>query len=81
MTLAANSADFHRRPAFSAAPTAAVTRPSLLRRMFDALMLSRKRQTERELDRLVSWRDGNFTDSLEREIAERSYDDGWNFRR
>ncbi len=56
-------------------------RPSLLRRLFDAMMLSRQHQTDRDLDRLVSWHDGNFTDSLEREIAERSYNDGWGFRR
>jgi hypothetical protein len=41
-------------------------------------MLARERQTQRDIDRLVSARDGGFTDSLEREIAERSYSSGWN---
>ena len=53
----------------------------LWRWLYDAVMLSRQRQTQREIDAVVSWRDGGFTDSLEREIAERSYSDGWNFRR
>jgi hypothetical protein len=81
MSHVAQHADFRSPTAYSAAPAAVSPRKSLLRRLFDAMMLSRQRQTQRDIDRVVSWRAGRFTDSLEREIAERSYSDGWNFRR
>ncbi len=61
--------------------TAAPQRRGFLSRLYDAAFRSRERQTQIEIDRVVGWRDGAFTDSLEREIAERSYSDGWNFRR
>ena len=61
-------------------PAARPARRSPWRWLSDAIMLSRQRQTQREVDRLVSWRNGAFTGSLEREIAERFYDRGRNFR-
>lgn len=69
-----------RAPAI-AAPAAASTRRTLRRWLYDAVMLSRERQTKKEIDRLVGWRGGTFTDALEREIAERFYTGGANFRR
>ena len=95
MSHAANPADFHsaafvparRAPVASAAvpstahPDETAPRKSLLRRFFDSLMWSRERQSQRDIDRLVSWRDGGFNDAFEREIAEKFYSDGWGFRR
>lgn len=91
MSRAANPADFHHNAAFvpaprASAPSAAVPvatehRKSLLRRLFEALMWSRERQSQRDIDRLVSWRDGGFNDAFEREIAERFYSGGGSFRR
>lgn len=91
MSRAANPADFHRQAAFAPAPRASVPnasvpvatepRKNLLRRLLGAMMGSRERQSQRDIDRLVSWRDGGFNDTFEREIAERFYSDGGNFRR
>lgn len=80
MSHVAHQSDFHGPAAYSAAPVAAPRR-SVFRWLYDAVMLSRERQTQRDIDHLVSSRNGGFNDSLEREIAERSYSDGWNFRR
>ena len=80
MSQIARPSDFHGQ-AYLPAATAAPPRRGLLRRLYDAAYRSRERQTQIDIDRVVGWRDGVFTDSLEREIAERSYSDGWNFRR
>ena len=80
MSRVARSSDFDRIIAFSPV-TPAPARKGLLRRALDAMLGARERQSQRDIDSLVSWRDGRFTDSFEREIAERSYSDGFNFRR
>jgi len=81
MSHVARSSDFHGKTAYSPAPAAMPPRKSLLRRLFGAMMGSRERQSQRDIDRLVSWRDGGFNDTFEREIAERFYSDGGTFRR
>ncbi|MDP1907224.1 MAG: hypothetical protein Q8K85_02910 [Hyphomicrobium sp.] len=81
MSHVARSSDFHGETIYSPALVTVPTRKSLLHRLFHAMMWSRERQSQRDVDRLVSWRDGGFNDSFEREIAERFYSDGWNFRR
>jgi hypothetical protein len=48
------------------------------RRLFDALLDSRQRQAQRDIDRVVSERQGLITDSLEREIGERMFSGDWN---
>jgi hypothetical protein len=45
------------------------TRPGFFRRFFDAMMLSRQRQAEREIARYLS--SSKFTDEAEREIERR----------
>ena len=81
MSHIARSSDFRSEITYSPATAATPPRQSLLRRLFGAMMMSRERQSQRDIDSLVSWRDGRFTDAFEREIAERSYSDGWNARR
>lgn len=81
MSHVARSTDFHGETIYSREPLVVRPRKSLLRRLFVAMMGSRERQSQRDIDRLVSWRDGGFNDSFEREIAERFYSDGGNFRR
>lgn len=81
MSHVARSSDFHSETVYSPAPVAVPPRKSLLRRLFGAMMWSRERQSQRDIDRVVSWRDGGFNDSFEREIAERFYADGGTFRR
>ncbi|MDO9412815.1 MAG: hypothetical protein Q7T81_09615 [Pseudolabrys sp.] len=83
MSYVARTADFHPHSTAPAPSARAIAAPrrSALRWLYDAVMLSRERQTQRDIDRLVSSRDGNFNDSLEREIAERSYSGGWGFHR
>jgi len=48
------------------AETPAPTRPGIFRRFFDALMLSRQRQADREIARYLN--NSKFTDEAEREI-------------
>ncbi len=79
MSHVARQSAFHEPTVIS--PATAPARRSLWLRLYDSIMLSRERQTQRDIDRLVSWRDGGFNDAFEREIAERFYSDGWNFRR
>lgn len=81
MSYVAHQSDFHAPTAYSPAPVAAPARRSLWRWLYDAVMLSRERQSQRDIDRLVSWRDGGFNDAFEREIAERFYSGGGSFRR
>jgi hypothetical protein len=81
MSHVARHSDFHGEITYSPAPAAAAARKGLLRRLFGAMMGSRERQSQRDIDRLVSWRDGGFNDAFEREIAERFYSDGGSFRR
>jgi hypothetical protein len=42
----------------------------ILRRIFDAFMLSRQRQVERDIERLVGRSGGRLTDEMERRISE-----------
>ena len=51
----------------------AARRPNLWRRLWDAMVTPCDQPIQRELDSLLSHRDGTFTDALEREIAERHY--------
>ena len=81
MSHVARQSDFQGQTVYSPAAVAAPARRRLWRRLYDAMMSSRERRTQRDVDRLVSWRDGGFNDSFEREIAERFYSDGWNLRR
>jgi len=48
------------------AETKARTRPGFFRRFFDAMMLSRQRQADREIARYLQ--NNKFTDETEREI-------------
>jgi hypothetical protein len=77
MSYVAHQSAFHAQTALSPA-AAAPARRSLWRWLYDAVMLSRQRQTERDIARLVSWRDGGFNDRFEQEIAERFYSIGSN---
>ena len=53
-------------------PPAAV-RPSIWRRMYDAVWYARERQAQRDIDRVVAARAGLITDQLEREIEQRMF--------
>lgn len=80
MSHVARTSEFHGQ-AYLPAATAAPPRRGFMRRLFDAAYRSRERQTQIDIDRVVGWRNGVFTDRLEQEIAEKFYSDGWNFRR
>jgi len=45
-------------------------RRSLLRRIFDAVMEARQRDSERDIRRLIGWSDGPLSDEFERRINE-----------
>lgn len=78
MSYVARQSAFQTQTVLSPASVAAPTRRSLWRWLYDAVMLSRERQAQHDVDRIVSWRDGGFNDRFEQEIAERFYSDGWN---
>jgi len=54
---------------FAIAETPAKTRLGFFRRFFDAMMHSRQRQADREIERYLN--NGKFTDETEREIERR----------
>lgn len=57
---------------------AGARKAGILRRLFDALMLSRQRDADRQISRFVAARSGEvLTDSLEREISQRLLTSNW----
>jgi len=83
MAQVAHQTSFSGSPRHFQPVAAAAEKPlrQMLRKVIGAIMPSRERETQRDIDRIVAWRDGGFNDSFEREIAESFYSDGWNFRR
>lgn len=77
----ARPGDFHRKTTYLSERVEATPRRSVFRWLYDAVMWSRERQADRDIGRVVSWRDGGFNDSFEREIAERYYSGEQGFRR
>jgi hypothetical protein len=81
MTYAARPSDFHGNIARYRRPVAALPQRGFLRRLFDALFENRQRQAERNVEAYLARTGHRFTDSVEREISERLFNDGWNARR
>ena len=54
----------------AATPPERRKRRSLLRRIFDAVMETRQRDSERDIRRLIGWSDGPLSDEFERRINE-----------
>ena len=54
----------------AATPPERRKRRSLLRRIFDAVMEARQRDSERDILRLIGWSDGPLSDEFERRINE-----------
>jgi hypothetical protein len=77
MAYAARPSDFHRPVVLRRAPQAkSVLQPGLLRRLFDAVFVSRERQAERDVALYLA-RTGRLTDSVEREMSERIFRSDW----
>ena len=82
MTFAAHSIDFHRHVASGRAPAGSTARRSgLLARLFGALVESREREAERNVEAYLARTGYRFTDSIEREIEANMFKGGWNPRR
>jgi hypothetical protein len=80
MSYAAHGKDFGSLVTHKASPQSKpVTRKSgILRRIFDAFMESRQRAVDRQIERFLAARSGGaLTDSLEREISQRSLTSNW----
>jgi hypothetical protein len=56
---------------------AAVTRPSLWRRLVGAVFESREKQMELEAERYIARTGGRITDEIEREITDRLVTGKW----
>lgn len=62
------------------AATSPAPKHNLLRRLFDTLFEARQNRAQRTVDEYVARQGGRLTDSMEREIGERFFDGGVNFR-
>ncbi len=63
----------------TAARQNAAARPGILRRLYDAALESRQRQTNREIGGFLARSGGRITDDLEREMTERFLTGNRNF--
>ena len=76
MAYAARPSDFHG--GLAPRPAVRVPRPGLFSRMLDALLNTRARQAQRDVEAYLARRGYRLTDSIEREMNERLFDGGWN---
>ena len=67
----ARSAVTPRELGYPESRTTKVDSRGLLRRLLDAMIASRQRQTDREIARYMAGMGGKFTDDVEREIERR----------
>jgi hypothetical protein len=79
MNAQAHHVDFHF---FGAAKAGAKSRadakePRLLGRIFDAMIESDQRRSDREIEGILARSAGRFTDAMEREMFERQYASNW----
>jgi hypothetical protein len=58
---------------------AAAARPSLWRRVVEALFVSRDKQMELEAERYIARSGGRITDEIEREITDRLVTGKWRY--
>jgi hypothetical protein len=78
MTYAARPSEFVACPGQHAAGgRVAANRPGLLRRLLEAVFISRQRQAEREVIGYLEPTGGRFTDDIERRITERFVAGQW----
>jgi hypothetical protein len=61
----------------AASDRVAAHRPGLLRRLLEAVFISRQRQAEREVIGYLERTGGRFTDDIERRITERFVTGQW----
>ena len=80
MTYAADLRHF-APPAADAASSGAVTnKPSLLRRIYDAIIEARQRRADQDIARFLERSGGRLTDSIEREMMQSRWSDNWKAR-
>jgi hypothetical protein len=80
MTYAARPSEFvpcHENPPADGARRVTRRRPGLLRRIYDAVLVSRERQAEREIAAYLESTGGRFTDSIERRLTDRLISGNW----
>ena len=77
MTYAPRPSEFLGRFDRVRAPCVAARRPSVLRRIYDAVFESREKQAERVVTAYLESTGGRFTDSIERRITERLISGDW----
>ena len=79
MAYAARPSDFHG--GLAPRPALRVPRPGLLARLFEALIDTRTRHAQRDVEAYLARRGHRLTDSIEREMNEHLFNGGWNSRR
>ena len=79
MAYAARPSDFHG--GLAPRPAVRVPRPGLLSRIVSALIDTRTREAQRDVEAYLARRGNRLTDSVEREINEHMFDGGWMPRR
>ena len=79
MSSAAHYGVFHFFGSAKASPKsrAGAREPRLLRRIFDAVIESDRRRSDREIAGILARSGGRFTDAMEREMFQRQYASNW----
>ena len=78
MAYAARPSDFHRD--YSARPAVKAPRPGFFSRILDAVIDTRNRQAQRDVEHYLARRGYRLTDSIEREMGERLIRGDWDSR-
>lgn len=79
MAYAARPSDFHRALPLSR-PAARVPSPGLFSRILDALLDTRRRQAQRDVEAYLARRGYRLTDSIEREMDAQLFRGDWQSR-
>ena len=82
MTYAAHYRDFvpYFRDKAAAGSNPVAKKAGVLRRIFDAMIEGRQKQTDREIARFLARSGGRLTDDIEREMTQRLLTGNWNAR-
>jgi hypothetical protein len=82
MTYAARSSDFapYCRAEAAAGSNPVAKKAGVLRRIFDAIIEGRQKQTDRDIARFLARSGGRLTDDIEREMTQRLLTGNWNAR-
>ena len=80
MTYAARLTEFVPCASEKAARPAVAKRRGIVRRIYDAILVSRQRHADRDIARYLERTGGRITDDIERRMTQRLLSGDWNMR-